>query len=250
MIASRLVSDSVTPSLWHLLVVALVGAVFVAFRERDARWERPWLLTLVAASCALLPLFSWLLPKDYALVAFGKEGFTEGITAGLLLGVTIAAIREKAWWVVLPALVFWGEELDWGFVVLGNSPAPPVWLESRSGTFNFHNTPYLYWFWKPVPMLAAIALGLRPWPSGLETLAERASVPRLSRHVVWGVPLAVALFAVTKRLVGERLADEAWELALIAVVASAWQKTVPEPVSAVDAPSRRRRAKRRREREA
>ena len=78
-------------------------------------------------------------------------------------------------------------------------------------------------------MLAVMLLGLPRLPEWLEAWRQRLRAPRFRSDVLWAVPLSVACFALVHRLAGKRFADEAWELSLVAVVASAWIATRRAP---------------------
>jgi hypothetical protein len=208
--------------LWHALILVVAAGVWWRLRARD---ERGALALMVASVLSgLAPLLTKVLSTAWAIRVFGTEGVVEAVTEGILLWLVVTGVRRRAWWIAVPAAVLLGEELDWGFVFAPDaSPAPPAWLESRSTKLNFHNSALLGWLWKPLPMLAVVLLGLRPWPRPLERLAQRLELPLLRRWVVLLLPLVVAVFAFTRHQVGERFADETLELGLISLVASAWR---------------------------
>ena len=208
----------------HFALLGLTAWACLRYRQHTGTAHRHW-HTLVAALLVVTPLGGRPLPERLGVMLFGTEGVTESVTEGILLALAIAGVRERAWWIALPAAVLCAEELDWGFLLLPtHAPEPPAFLHSRSDRFNFHNSPLLYWLWKPPPMLGVMLLSLRPWPARLEAWLERLRVPRLRRDGAWGIPLVVALCQLTKGTVGHRFADEAMELGLVSVVLVIWAR--------------------------
>jgi hypothetical protein len=217
----------------HLVVIIVVAVGYVRGADRFPHGSRAGYLLLGAV--AGLPLLTLGLSPATRAYVVGTEGLVEAVTEGLLAGVALRAGRRRYWGMALGALLLFVEEINYGFLfVPGGGPATPSWLASRSGQFNFHNTPYLDWLWKPLPLLLFFVWSHPRVPRWLSAVRDRLGVPPLDPSWRWGLLTAFGLLAVVHRAVGPRAANEAAELAFVAVLAFAWPVASPPEPAGLD----------------
>lgn len=180
----------------------------------------PWRIR-AAGLLALLPLGLRVADPAWLRRALGTEGAVELATELALLGLAGLGLRRRAWWIALAAVVLLAEEVDYGQSLFGYAtPAAVDAWSPRNDRMNLHNIPALEWLWRPLPMLAMVALARRPWRRG-EALLERLGAPRFHAAVWQGLALAVAGAALAAWF-EPRAANESLELALVVVVAVSW----------------------------
>ena len=204
---------------WEQAIIAVSLAILL-LRRVDAHRPHERLVVILGA-LALLPLPTMLAPQKASAFIVGKEGLVEALTVAVLLALAALAWRRSAWLFGLATLLLLAEELDYGQRLL--RVALPSIQEAapraRHGNFNFHNEPGLGAAFRIVPLLGAWVLSVRErWPSGLVRLADRVGLPALHRGVGWGLLLTLVSAGLVAWLVGEGAADEAGELAAVAVV--------------------------------
>ncbi|MCK6503937.1 hypothetical protein L6R53_11145 [Myxococcota bacterium] len=186
----------------------------------------PWLRAAPALAAMLLPL---LVPGSLSL--YDTEGSVEHVTVVLLAALCVRGAWRRDPWLVLGAALLVLEEVDWLQHQLGY--ATPGWLKARSprsSQANLHNIPGsdLLWRWLPV---ALVLLRARPTvDSRLQALGDRLGLPTFHADAAW---TGLALAALTPPLIllrGERVWDEALELALVLWVTATLRGRVdPDP---------------------
>ncbi len=160
---------------------------------------------------ALVPLRSRML---------GTEGLAEAVTEGAVLAVLVRAIAVRNPWMIVGAALILVEELDYGQVLLGfQTPEFLVPDGSNSTQLNYHNT-YLSGVWRIVPTAAVLLLSIRS--QRLNGIIERWRLPTFHRFSWAGLVLALGLTVGIHAWLGHRIADEAFELAMVSLVYAAW----------------------------
>ena len=200
-----------TTALWLLALLATgLGA-------RTWRGTRRALVS--ASTLVLVPVpIVRMLPAAWADWLCGTEGAVEALTEGLLLGLTLRAVRLQQPWLALGAGILLLEEVDYGqkFLPIA-TPDFLLALPSRSDALNFHNLPGSG-LWRMLPLAALLVLARSP---GALTARLRLPVfapglrPALLTMLLLGVP--------TTLLSSPRMFNESFELAAVALVVLAWK---------------------------
>ncbi len=176
----------------------------------------PWTLWL-AAALALLPLAAAPLGPEFVEVLLGKERAVEAVTEGLLLAAIARALLERRWLLAAVAILFFGEEVDWGQLWFHfDTPEAVAWYPSRVSSFNFHNVGWSDPLWRLLPLASLAAMS---WPG----IARRLGLPPGPARTWLAVIALVAGTLVANLVVDGRVADEAMELAAVALVCAAWR---------------------------
>jgi hypothetical protein len=206
------------------LVILLATAILLVGGLRTRIGATPRATYLLIGAIAGLPVLLGVLPGTVEHMITGKEGLLEALTAGVLLALVVLGTRARSPWVLLGAGLLLLEELDYGQVWLGfGSPAALEEAGSSSGNFNSHNLPVFEALWRVVPLVAVVALATRErWPVALTLLADKVRLPRLDPGLLPGLAMLAVGVVATWRLAGEGRADEAGELAIVALVAVSW----------------------------
>ena len=207
----------------HLVAAMAVAALALQSWSSDV-W-RDGRSVHCAAFLAATPLVALVLPASAEAFFVGKEGLTEVITEGLLLALVVEGARRRQGWIALGALALLLEEADYG--QWWSRVETPAWLEdagSDSGNMNTHNIPVLQVWWRLGPLLACMLLAIRErWPERLEAFALSARLPSLHSAFVAAVGVQLVLSFLSAFVSGDDIADEAGELAAVAMVALAWR---------------------------
>ena len=184
-----------------------------------------------AALGATAPLAALILPAAMPAAAahYGVEGPAEQLTVVVLAALCARGALLGSPWLVLPAALLVLEELDWLQPWLGfGTPAWLLALSPRNDAANLHNIPGSDLLWRWLPVVAVCALARRPWPGALEAQARRVALPGMARHAPWTAAAMLPASLALIRLRGERVWDEALELALALWVLDACTG-VPDP---------------------
>lgn len=208
------------------LAVVLLGGLAAGawLRERPPRGLGFAVSVAVLAVPVFLPVPTFV----------GTEGVLDMATPGVLLVLAAHALRARARLLALACLLVAGEEVDWG-QRLWFFPTPPALaaLPSRSTDLNFHNLAGLDVLWQPLPLVLLVLSALRArLPPSLGRALLGAGVPPVTAPTG---PVLVGLAAASLALVGwvgERPADEAFELASVWALLVGW---APAPVRPTDA---------------
>lgn len=197
-----------------IVLAALAGAVWL--REAPPRA----LGFALAIGVLLVPLGI----TDRPVV--GTEGVLDMATPGLLLALGHAALRARARLLALACLVVAGEELDWGQRLwFFPTPAALGAVPSRSTDLNLHNIDGLDVLWQPLPLLLLVASAWRAHlPARLAGALLRVGVPAV---VPATAPVLLVLGAGSLALgvsLGQRPADEAFELATVWALLVGWER--------------------------
>lgn len=204
---------------WEQAVIGVSVAVILVQRTRTGTVPERAVLGLGTVS--LLPLPLLLAPEGAAAFIAGKEGVIEALTAGVLLAAAWLARQRRAWLFCAAALLILAEEFDFGQQFLSTPGAPAVEVSGGgpNGNFNVHDQRWLGRAFRLVPATGALLLSQRErWPAPLRRLAVLLGLPALHRRVGWGLLLALCGGVLVRQLGGEGVADEASELAVVAVV--------------------------------
>jgi len=196
------------------LGIALALGLLASLRPRS----RPWSILAAGMSPLLALLAVWRFGPEERWIT-GAEGLFEAVTAGLLLGLVLRGGWARQWLMAGMAAVLLMEELDYGQHLLGF--ATPGWLVaagSRSTYTNLHNLPGSI-IWRLLPIVGLVWLSR---PSQAER-AQRLGLPTFHPLVLLGLPLTLACAAATGYHLGERRCDEVGEMALVALVYTAWR---------------------------
>ena len=206
------------------LVILVASALLIVARLRGGTAPASRSTFLLSGALAGLPVVFGVLPAELELLIDGKEGVLEALTGGVLLALVVLGARRRSPWVLAGAAFLLLEEIDYGQLWLGFG-SPPALLEagSHSGNFNSHNLPVIEALWRLIPLLAVLALaGHRRWPVAVRRLADRLRLPRLDPGLLVGCATLILGTLGTWLLAGEERADEAAELAVVALVAVSW----------------------------
>lgn len=204
-------------------VILLACAVLVARWLRDRAEVSPRAF-VGAGACAALPVLLILAPGGVELLVAGKEGVLEAVTAGVLLALVVRGAAVRSPWMLIGAGLLLLEEIDYGQTLIGfSTPTALAEAGSRSGDFNSHNMPVIDALWRLIPLAGVATLGAAArWPA-LSAWVERVRLPRLDPRVFSGLAVLAVATLVTWWLAGETRADESAELAVVLLVALAWQ---------------------------
>ena len=175
-----------------------------------------------ALSAVLLPL-----GVPASLPLYATEGVVERLTVAVLAVLCVRGARAGDAWLVLISALLVMEEVDWLQPWLGYPT--PGWLEglsATSGQANLHNVPGSELLWRWLPLLV-ISLRARPaLVPRLQAVADRLGLPVFHRQAPW---IALALAVCTPPLIllrGERVWDEALELAMVLWAGATWRGRV------------------------
>lgn len=200
----------------HLTLVLASALPFAVWLRRPA----PRSPAVVAVALAFTPVLAAPFLGPWQIAVLGTEGVVEAITGGALLALLGSAIAVRNPWMIVGAAVILAEESDYGQHLLGFETPGFAWLDaSRTEHMNFHNGP-LSLLWRAVPLAAVLLLAV---PSArLAGWLERWRFPAFGASAWAGIVLAIALAFGTTAWLGERFADESFELAVVTLVCATW----------------------------
>lgn len=202
----------------HLVVLLLAACAFVLWLRRPA----PRFGAVGTVLVAFLPVLSAPFLGPWQTAILGTEGAVEAVTEGGLLALLGWAVLVRNPWMVVGAAWFLLEEIDYGQYFLSFETPGFAWLDgSRTDRLNFHNGP-LSIVWRAVPLGVVLFSAVRA--ERVVAWRERWRFPAFGATAWTGGALAIVLAFAVAAWLGERIADEAFELAMVSLVCATWVK--------------------------